>query len=103
MKLVDAILAKEVSIKSNKLAGGQQRKGASLQDCCQILKRVRIIMNKLMGEFQGKELSSKKDYVEYSNLEWNDLAHEMNLIDKMLQNSIIKVELDKPRLEWLEQ
>ena len=27
MKLADAILAKEVSIKSNKLTGGQQREG----------------------------------------------------------------------------
>ena len=32
MKLADAILAKEVSIKSNKLLGEQQREGVSLQD-----------------------------------------------------------------------
>ena len=32
MKLADAILAKEVSIKSNKPSGGQQREGFSLQD-----------------------------------------------------------------------
>ena len=30
MKLADAILAKEVSIKSNKLPGAQQREGVSL-------------------------------------------------------------------------
>ena len=32
MKLADAILAKEVSIKSNKLPGEQQREGVTLQD-----------------------------------------------------------------------
>ena len=30
MKLVDVILVKEVSIKTNKLSGGQQREGISL-------------------------------------------------------------------------
>ena len=32
MKLVDAILANEVSVKSNKLTGEQQREGVTLQD-----------------------------------------------------------------------
>ena len=32
MKLTDAILAKEISIKSSKLPGVQQREGVSLQD-----------------------------------------------------------------------
>ena len=32
MKLADAILAKEISIKSNKLPGEQQREGVTLQD-----------------------------------------------------------------------
>ena len=32
MKLADAILAKGVSIKSNKLPGEQQREGVTLQD-----------------------------------------------------------------------
>ena len=50
-KLADAILAKEVSIKSNKLPGEQQREGVSLQDWCQTRKRMRIVMNKLMVEF----------------------------------------------------
>ena len=104
MKFADAILTKEVSIKSNKLVGGQQREGILLQDWCQIYKRVRIIMNEVMAEYLGKELPPrKKDYVEYSDLEWDDLANEMNLIDKMLQNIVIEVELDKPMLEWLER
>ena len=34
MKLSNAILAKEVSIKSNKISGRQQREGISLQDWC---------------------------------------------------------------------
>ena len=32
MKLADTILVKEISIKSNKLSGRQQRKGISLQN-----------------------------------------------------------------------
>ena len=70
MKLADAILAKEVSIKSNKPSGCQQREGISLPDWCQIRKRMRLVMNKLMAEFQNKELpSKKKEFVEYSNME----------------------------------
>ena len=100
MKLADAILAKEVSIKSNKLPGQQQREGVSLQDWCQTRKRMRIIMNKLMAEFQGKDLpSKKKEYVAYTNEEWYDLAREKNLNDKTLKNIVVKVEQDKPGLE----
>ena len=55
MKLEDAILTKEVSIKSNKLPGEQQHEGASLQDWCQTRKRMRIVMNELMVEFRGKD------------------------------------------------
>ena len=70
MKLADAILAKEVSIKSNKLSDEQQREGISLQDWCQTRKCIRLIMNELMAEFQNKELpSKKKEYVEYSDME----------------------------------
>ena len=70
MKLADAILAKEVNIKSNKLSGGQQREGISLPDWCQFCKRMRFVMNELMAEFRNKELpSKKKEYVEYSNME----------------------------------
>ena len=52
MKLADAIFTKEVSIKSNKLPGEQQCEGVSLQDWCQTRKRIRIVMNELMAEFQ---------------------------------------------------
>ena len=41
--------------------------------------------------------------MEYSNLEWKNLAKEMNLTDETLQNIIIEVEQDKPGLEWLER
>ena len=34
MKLADAILAKEVSIKSNKLLSAQQREGVTLNEWC---------------------------------------------------------------------
>ena len=75
MKLADAILAKEVSIKNNKLSGRQQRERISLQDWCGTRKCIRLIMNELMAEFQNKELpSKKKEYVEYSDMEWKDLA-----------------------------
>ena len=70
MMLTDAILAKEVSIKSNKLSGGQQREGISLPEWCRLRKRMRLIMNELMVEFRNKELpSKKKEYVEYSDMD----------------------------------
>ena len=103
MKLADAILAKEVNIKSNKLPGEQQREGVTLQDWCQTKKRMRIVMNDLMAEFQGKDLpSKKKEYVAYTNEEWDDLGKEKNLNDKTLKNIVIEVEQDKPGLDWLE-
>ena len=75
MKLADAILANEVSVKSNKLLGEQQREEVTLQDWCQTRKRIRIVMNELMAEFRGKDLpSKKKEYVAYTNEEWDDLA-----------------------------
>ena len=104
MKLADAILAKEVSIKSNKLSGGQQREGISLPEWCRLCKRMRLIMNELMVEFRNKELpSKKKGYVEYSNMEWEDLAHEKNITDKTLRNIVTKVEADKAGMEWLDR
>ena len=103
MKLVDAILANEVSIKSNKLPSEQQREGVTLQDWCQTRKRMRIIMNELMAEFWGKDLpSKKKEYVAYTDEEWDDLAKEKNLNDETLKNIIVEVEQDKPDLDWLE-
>ena len=55
-----------------------------------------------MAEFRGKDLSSKKkEYVAYTNEEWDDLPREKNLNDKTLKN-IVEVEQDKPGLEWLE-
>ena len=93
MKLADTILAKEVSIKRNKLSGGQQREGIALQDWCQTRKRVRLVMNELMVEFWNKELSSKKkEYVEYLDMEWENLAQEKNLIDETLRNIITEIE-----------
>ena len=57
-----------------------------------------------MAKFWEKELpSKKKDYIEYLDLEWNDLAWEMNLTEETLQNIVIEVEQDQPRLEWLKQ
>ena len=58
-------------------------------------------MKELMAEFWNKELpSKKKEYVEYSNMEWEDLACEKNLTDETLRN--IVVEQDKGGLEWLD-
>ena len=57
-----------------------------------------------MAEFWGKELpSKKKDYMGYSDLEWDDLAQEMNLTDETLKNIVTKIEQDKPEMEWLER
>ena len=102
MKLADAILAKEVSIKCNKLPGAQQREGATLQDWCQMNKQMKNVMNKLMAEFTGKDLPSKKEYIAYADEEWDDLAREKNLNDETLKNIVIEVKQDKLRLEWLE-
>ena len=103
MKLADAILANEVSIKSNKLPSDQQREGVTLQDWCQTRKRIRIVMNELMVEFRGKDLpSKKKEYVAYTDDEWDDLAKEKNLSDETLKNIVIEVEKNKPGLDWLE-
>ena len=103
MKLADAILANEVSIKSNKLPGDQQREGVTLQDWCQTRKRIRIVMNELMAEFRGKDLpSKKKEYVAYTDDKWDDLAKEKNLSNETLKNIVVEVEKDKPGLDWLE-
>ena len=100
MKLADAILTKEVSIKSNKLHSEQQREGVSLQDWCQIRKRMRIVMNELMAEFRGKDLpSKKKEYVAYTDEEWDDLMREKNLNDETLKNIVVEIEQDKPGLD----
>ena len=93
MKLADAILAKEVSIKSNKLPGEQQREGVTLQDWCQTRKRMRIVMNELMAEFRGKDLpSKKKEHISYIDEEWDDLAKEKNLNDETLKDINVEVE-----------
>ena len=104
MKLADAILAKEVSIKGNKLSGAQQREEVTLQEWCQTRKRMRIVQNELMVEFRGKDLpSKKKEYVAYGDEEWDDLAREKNLSDEIVKNIVIEVEQDKVGLEWLER
>ena len=104
MKLADAILAKEVSIKGNKLPVAQQREGVTLQEWCQTRKRMRIVQNELMAEFRGKDLpSKKKEYVAYADKEWDDLAREKNLSDETVKNIVIEVEQDKVGLEWLER
>ena len=60
-------------------------------------------MSKLMVEFWNKELPSKKnEYVEYSNMEWEDLARKKNLTDEALRNIVTEVEADKGGLEWLD-
>ena len=93
MKLADAILAKEVSIKSNKLLGEQKREGVSLQHWCQTRERMTIVMNELMTEFRGKDLpSKKKKYIAYTDKEWDDLAREKNLNDETLKNIVVEVE-----------
>ena len=60
-------------------------------------------MNELMVEFRGKDLpSKKKEYVAYTDDEWDDLAKEKNLSDETLKNIVVEVEKDKPSLDWLE-
>ena len=60
-------------------------------------------MNELMAEFRGKDLPlKKKEYIAYTNEEWDDLAKEKNLSDKTLKNIVVEVEKDKPGLDWLE-
>ena len=61
-------------------------------------------MNELMAEFQNKELpSKKKEYVAYSDMEWEDLACEKNLTDETLRNIVTEVEADKVGMEWLDR
>ena len=56
-----------------------------------------------MAEFRGKDLPlKKKEYVAYTNEEWDDLAKEKNLSDETLKNIVVEVEKDKPGLDWLE-
>ena len=53
-------------------------------------------MNELMAEFRNKDLPlKKKEYVEYSDMEWEDLAHEKNITDETLKNIVTEVEADK--------
>ena len=60
-------------------------------------------MNELMAEFRNKELlSKKKEYVEYFDMEWENLAREKNLTNEMLRNIVIKIEQDKGSLEGLD-
>ena len=54
---------------------------------------MRIVMNKLMAEFWGKDLpSKKKEYVAYTDKEWDDLTKEKNLNDETLKNIVVEVE-----------
>ena len=60
-------------------------------------------MNELMAEFRNKDLPSKKmEYVEYSDMEWEDLAHE-NITNETLRNIVTEVEADKAGMEWLDR
>ena len=71
MKLANVILAKEVSIKGNKLPSAQQQEGVTLQGWCQTRKQMRIVQNELMVEFKGKDRPlKKKEYVVYTDDEW---------------------------------
>ena len=61
-------------------------------------------MNELMAEFRNKDLpSKKKEYVEYSDMEWEDLAREKNLTNETLRNIVTEVEADKAGMEWLDR
>ena len=54
---------------------------------------MRIVQNKLMAEFRGKDLpSKKKEYVAYADKEWDDLAREKNLNDETMKNIVIEME-----------
>ena len=65
---------------------------------------MRIVQNKLIEEFRGKDLpSKKKEYVAYADEEWDDLEREKNLNDETVKNIVIEVEQDKVGLEWLER
>ena len=65
---------------------------------------MRIVQNELMAEFRGKDLpSKKKEYVAYTDEEWDDLAREKNHSDETMKNIVIEVEQDKVGLEWLER
>ena len=55
-------------------------------------------MNELMAEFRGKDLPSKKEYVVYTNEEWDDLTQVKNLNDETQKNIVLEVEQNKPRL-----
>ena len=60
-------------------------------------------MNELMAEFRGKDLpSKKKEYVAYTDEEWDDLPKEKNLNDETLKNIVLEVEQDKFGFDWLE-
>ena len=61
-------------------------------------------MNELMAEFRNKELpSKKKEYMEYFDMEWEDLAREKNPTDETLRNIVTEVEADKAGMEWLDR
>ena len=61
-------------------------------------------MNELMAEFRNKELpSKKKEYVEYSDMEWEDLACKKNVTNEILRNIVSEVEVEKGGLEWLDR
>ena len=65
---------------------------------------MRLVINELMAEFWNKELSSKKnEYMEYFDMEWEDLAHEKNLTNETLRNIVTEVEADKGDVEWLDR
>ena len=55
------------------------------------------------GEVSGKGPPLEEEgVVAYTDDEWDDLAKEKNLSDKMLKNIVGEVEKDKPGLDWLE-
>ena len=50
----------------------------------------------------GEDLPLKKEYVAYTDEEWDNLAKEKNLNDETLKNIVVEFEQDKLGLEWLE-
>jgi hypothetical protein len=95
-----AILKNEMSVKSNKIAG--QREIIMLNDWCMMRKYDRVIKNKLMFEFRGKPLLSKKTgFQKYTDEEWEELGLEKNFTDAVISNIRGEVMTLKDGSDWV--
>jgi hypothetical protein len=89
-----------VSVKSNKIAG--QRETIMLNDWCMMRKYDRVIKNKLMFEFRGKPLLSKKTgFQKYTDEEWEELGLEKNFTDAVISNIRGEVMTLKDGSDWV--